>query len=112
MVTKQQIGERVLLRRRQLGWTQKGLAERCGFPYQVISGLERGKQSIYAERLAQLATVLGVSADYLLGLTENPGFRASYTPPSLDELLRNFFGLSDADIQNVKEKMQLSGKEL
>jgi transcriptional regulator with XRE-family HTH domain len=64
------LGMRLWLRRRELGWTQKELAERCGFPYQVISGVERGKQSIYAERLALLACKLGVTSDYLLGLTD------------------------------------------
>jgi transcriptional regulator with XRE-family HTH domain len=68
MVTRQEIGQRVLLRRRALGLTQQELAQRCGFPYQVISGLERGKQSVYAERLEVLARALSVSADYLLGL--------------------------------------------
>ena len=70
MATRQEIGQRVLLRRRELGLTQKELAERCGFPYQVISGLERGRQSIYAERLGVLAEALKVSADVLLGLRD------------------------------------------
>lgn len=68
MVTKEEIGQRVLLRRRTLGMSQKQLAEHCGFPYQVISGLERGRQSVYAERLAAIAEALDVSSDYLLGL--------------------------------------------
>jgi transcriptional regulator with XRE-family HTH domain len=71
MMTRQAIGQRVLLRRRDLGLTQKELAKRCGFPYQVISGLERGRQSIYAERLGVLAKALHVSSDYLLGLSKD-----------------------------------------
>ena len=73
----QTIGQRVLLRRRDLGLSQKALAARCGFPYQVISGLERGRQSIYAERLGLLADALEVSADWLLGRTNAPDARAS-----------------------------------
>jgi transcriptional regulator with XRE-family HTH domain len=68
-VTRKDIGQRVLLRRRALKLTQRQLADRCGCPYQVISGLERGRQSIYAERLATIAQALEVSSDYLLGLT-------------------------------------------
>jgi transcriptional regulator with XRE-family HTH domain len=68
--TRQIMSERLLLRRRQLGLSQQELAERCGFPYQVISGLERGRQSIYAERLKILAQALGVSTDFLLGLSD------------------------------------------
>jgi transcriptional regulator with XRE-family HTH domain len=73
----QTIGQRVLLRRRDLGLSQKDLAARCGFPYQVISGLERGRQSIYAERLGLLADALEVSADWLLGRTNDPDVLAS-----------------------------------
>jgi transcriptional regulator with XRE-family HTH domain len=80
MTTRQEIGQRVLLRRRDLGMTQKELAERCGFPYQVISGLERGRQSIYAERLGVLAEALKVSADMLLGLRDAAD-DADTTPP-------------------------------
>ena len=68
--TRQIMSERILLRRRQLDLSQQELAEQCGFPYQVISGLERGRQSIYAERLKLLAQALRVSTDYLLGLSD------------------------------------------
>jgi transcriptional regulator with XRE-family HTH domain len=64
------LGQRVLLKRRKLGLSQKALATKCGFHYQVISGIERGRQSIYAERVIELAKALGVSSDYLLGLTD------------------------------------------
>ena len=77
MYYTQTIGQRVLLRRRDLGLSQKALAARCGFPYQVISGLERGRQSIYAERLGILADALEVSADWLLGRTNAPDAMAS-----------------------------------
>jgi transcriptional regulator with XRE-family HTH domain len=69
MVTHKEIGERVLLRRRELGMTQQELSEKVGCPYQVISRLESGKQSVLAERLAAIAVALGVSTDYLLGLS-------------------------------------------
>lgn len=69
MVTHKEIGERVLLRRRELGLTQQELSEKVGCPYQVISRLESGRQSILAERLAAIAGALDVSADYLLGLS-------------------------------------------
>jgi len=68
MATNKEIGARVRARRRMLDLTQKQLAAKCSCSYQVINGLERGRQSVYAERLADLAIALGVSADALLGL--------------------------------------------
>ncbi len=64
------LGQRVLVRRRTLKLSQKALAERGGVPSQVISELERDHQDIYSAQLARLAKALGVSADYLLGFTD------------------------------------------
>ena len=63
-------GNRVHIRRRALGLSQKALAAQCGFPYQIISRVEQGHQDVYAERLARIAQHLGVSGDYLLGLSD------------------------------------------
>src|SRR5262245_37172517 len=73
MVTRKEIGERVLLRRRELDMTQGELGKKAGCPYQVISRLENGEQSVWAERLAAIAKALGISTDYLLGLKKNKG---------------------------------------
>jgi transcriptional regulator with XRE-family HTH domain len=74
MVTKADIGQRVRARRRALDLTQKHLAALCGCHYQVINGLERGRQSVYAERLeAVAAATREEAADYLMFLVgDNP----------------------------------------
>jgi transcriptional regulator with XRE-family HTH domain len=66
-----QTGDRVHMCRRALGLSQKQLAAQCGFPYQIISRVEKGHQDLYAQRLALLARHLNVSTDYLLGLTDS-----------------------------------------
>jgi transcriptional regulator with XRE-family HTH domain len=70
MTVKEVLGTRLLLRRRALRLTQRQLAEKMQCPYQLISSLERGHQSLYIERLVDIAQALGVSTDYLLGLSE------------------------------------------
>ena len=65
------LGRRVKTARLLAGLTQKELALRAGgFPYQVVCLVEHGKQGVSGERVAQLASALGVSADWLLGLSE------------------------------------------
>jgi transcriptional regulator with XRE-family HTH domain len=59
------IGKRVHNARRDLGLTQKELADQAGTSLAVISRLEVGHQSVSAERLAAIARVLQVSLDYL-----------------------------------------------
>jgi len=62
------LGKRVLLRRRDLSWTQKELAERTGISANTIARLERGGvQDLRGNAIVRLANALGVSTDYLLG---------------------------------------------
>jgi transcriptional regulator with XRE-family HTH domain len=71
LVSQIEVGRRVRQRRRALDFTQQDLADLCGCPYQVISALERGRQDVYARRFALIAFHLGVTMDYLAGLTND-----------------------------------------
>lgn len=71
------IGERVMLMRRRRGLSQRDLAAMAAMSPTTLNRLEQGLQSVYAERLATLARILDVSADYLLGLPEREGSHAS-----------------------------------
>jgi transcriptional regulator with XRE-family HTH domain len=65
------VGERILLARRRRGIQQKVLAERAQISPKHLSQIETGKVAglhMQAGLLRRIAQVLGVSADYLLGL--------------------------------------------
>jgi transcriptional regulator with XRE-family HTH domain len=64
------IGERVMIIRRRREISQRNLAARAQMSPTALNRLERGLQSVSAERLATLARLLDVSADYLLGLSQ------------------------------------------
>src|SRR5690606_41413199 len=49
------------------------IAEEIGVTPVSYYRYEKGEQTISAEMLAKLADVLGVSADYILGRTDEPG---------------------------------------
>jgi transcriptional regulator with XRE-family HTH domain len=72
MDMKRIIAERLKRQRMREGLNQQELAMLSGIPYQVISRLEHGHQSIYVERIAALATKLHTTIDYLAGLTDDP----------------------------------------
>jgi transcriptional regulator with XRE-family HTH domain len=78
------IGERVMLMRRRRGLTQQDLAARAQMSKTALNRLENGLQSVYVERLATLARLLGVSADYLLGLSQEVQPAPGLTPPRED----------------------------
>jgi plasmid maintenance system antidote protein VapI len=65
------IGERVQREREKHGWSQNELATKARIKQPVISRLESHiQQSVSSDALKRLARVLGVSADYLIGMYE------------------------------------------
>jgi transcriptional regulator with XRE-family HTH domain len=69
MDISERIGERIRLARAKKDWNQSDLARALNKPRQHISQIEQGKQQPRAELLIELADVLGVTTDYLLGRT-------------------------------------------
>ena len=76
------IGERISQARTRRGWNQSELARRLGKPRQHLSQIEQGKQQPRAELLVEIATVLGVSTDYLLGRTHDERPPTDPAPPA------------------------------
>ena len=71
---KYPIGPRLRRLRRSRDLTQHDVARLAGLNVVTISRLEHGtSEQIYADTLGDLACALQVSADYLLGLTEEKG---------------------------------------
>lgn len=73
------LAERLETARKKLGISQMGLAAAMGKNYtqSMISRVENGKSGMLHDALVEASRVLGVSVDYLLGLTDNPGRRLS-----------------------------------
>lgn len=65
-VNLQEIGQRIAIRRKQLGYTQEQMAGMMDVSIQMISNLERGIKSIRIENLINLCQILDVSTDYIL----------------------------------------------
>jgi transcriptional regulator with XRE-family HTH domain len=82
------IGERVMLMRRRRGLGQRDLAALAEMSPTTLNRLEKGLQSVYAERLATIARILEVSADYLLGLPKREEEPAAPAPQPTKRLRR------------------------
>ncbi|WP_424766280.1 helix-turn-helix domain-containing protein [Paenibacillus sp. sgz302251] len=90
--------------RAKRGWSQDELAGRMGMTRANISNYERGlNKNIPSETLKKLADVFGVSADYLLGKSENSDKPKSEFMQRLE--------LSDEEIMN-QYTIVLDGKTL
>lgn len=72
-----QTGNRIRYLRKQMGLTQKQLAERVGVTMSVISYYELRERCPSPDILKKLAYVFHVSADYLLGIDDKKLINAS-----------------------------------
>ncbi|MEP7284851.1 MAG: helix-turn-helix transcriptional regulator [Chloroflexota bacterium] len=68
--------DRLRVLREQRGWSQRELAQHAGLGDTQINKYETGMHDPSATSVKAIAEQLGVSADYLLGLTDHP--RGSY----------------------------------
>ena len=66
------LGKRVALLRKGLGWNQTKLGSILGISQQSVADYEAGARKIPASMLPTLAELFAVSLDELLGLTEKP----------------------------------------
>ena len=68
------VGKRIARGRRSLGMQQVDLAAAMGSDYDrsTLAHVETGRRGISVERIIDCALALGVSSDWLLGLTEDP----------------------------------------
>ena len=66
------IGERIKSLRREKCLTQSELAEQAGISRVALGNYERGDRQPTIEFAAQIADVLNISMDYLLGKTDDP----------------------------------------
>ena len=72
MFSKELFGQRLKEIRRQNKETQQDLAEYLDSAKNSISEIESGKRTTTAEKIALICEHYKISADYLLGLSDDP----------------------------------------
>jgi transcriptional regulator with XRE-family HTH domain len=103
--------------REKSGLTQKKVAATFGLTNFQLSRYESGQSNPDPDLIAKFADFYEVSADYLLGLTDDP------TPATRDKLKKlglkeneeihffNLEGLSDEDIEFIKNQIEFLRKK-
>lgn len=80
------IGQQIVQLRLEKGWTQKELARHVKINVSVMNRIESGDRPVKGEELAELATVLDVTADHLLGI---PNQHISQKREQKNEVIEN-----------------------
>ena len=75
MFDKKLFGARLLELREQKDFSQKAVADLLGVTRTQVSDIENGKSGTNLDRFYQLCEFYQVSADYLLGITDDPTWR-------------------------------------
>lgn len=93
--------------RESYGLTQKALAEKIGIERATVSSYERGGLYPSIENLREICLVFGVSADYLIGLTEIHNMKTGDLSDEqillIDELIQQYQFLNN-QIKEFKTK--------
>ena len=72
MLLKELFGQRVQEIRSLNKETQKSLGDAIGMSANNISEIEHGKKTTVSEKIARICRHYHISADYLLGLSDDP----------------------------------------
>ncbi len=70
MITQYQLGQKIKDLRESLGFSQEEIAQKLDLSRVAISDIERGRRSVDALELSQLAGIFGISTDSLLRIEE------------------------------------------
>ena len=79
---KTDMGDRIAAELRRNGMTQKGLAERVGATDAMISRYISGAREPKPEMIANIATALHTTSDYLLGIEDE-----AYSHPKVRRMI-------------------------
>lgn len=98
------LGDRIKQRRKELGLSQSGLADKVGISYAQIGRYETKDAQPPAKTLTAIADALNVSPDFLIYGNVDEKAKAKLTDP---ELINQFKAIEemDEDDRNVVKKL-------
>jgi len=105
------LGSRIKEYRRKRGFTQSQMADKLNMTEANFSSYERDKSIPPSEKLFQIASILNVSTDYLLGRTEKSENLASGSEV-IAEASEPYYTLTEKDNRDVAKRLQAMMDEL
>lgn len=115
------IGKRIVSLREKRGWTQRELANRVNLNVSVMNRIESNERPVKDSELINLANVLEVSTDYLLGRTETTEpspfekeeveFQAFANDPELQRWYKSLPNSKEEDLRMLRSMWEVIKKE-
>lgn len=99
------IGERIMNRRQQLGWTQADLAFKMGYKTKsAINKIELGINDVSQSKVVRFAEVMNTTVAYLMGWDEQIQIEIKEDPVNMAEL--HFEMIADRDMVEIYEDLK------
>ncbi|MEG7619472.1 helix-turn-helix transcriptional regulator [Enterococcus faecalis] len=115
------IGKKIISLREKRGWTQRELANRVNINVSVMNRIESNERPVKDSELLNLANVLEVSTDYLLGRIDTPAltprendeaeFQAFTNDPELQRWYKSLPNSKEEDLRMLRSMWQVIKKE-
>lgn len=100
------MANRITEARKLAGLSQRELAARMNLKPSTVSGYESGTYDPKSDGLTKIATICGVTVDYLLELTDDPHGSFAVTisdhDPQIEEIVKKCEGLTAQTLEKVK----------
>jgi transcriptional regulator with XRE-family HTH domain len=101
-----EIGTRIKAKRKELGLTQRAVADALHIDRTALTKIETANRAITAEEVMQFAEIFGVSCDWLLGRT-----RAQAPDDFIQEAL-NRYGLSETALGSLEDMATMAESDV
>lgn len=111
------IGKRIISIREKRGWTQRELASRVNLNVSVMNRIESNERPVKDNELLNLANVLEVSTDYLLGRADSPAlkpleieeaeFQAFANNPTLQKWYKELPKSKEEDLEKLRKMWEI-----
>lgn len=111
------IGKRIVSLRESKGWTQRELANRVNLNVSVMNRIEANERPVKDNELLQLANVLDVSTDYLLGRSNSSAltqeekdeaeFQAFANNPTLQKWYKELPKSKEEDLEKLRKMWEI-----
>jgi transcriptional regulator with XRE-family HTH domain len=115
------IGKRIISLREKRGWTQRELANRVNLNVSVMNRIESNDRPVKDSELINLANVLEVTTDYLLGRSETSEpstsekeeveFQAFANDPELQRWYKSLPNSKEEDLRMLRSMWEVIKKE-
>jgi transcriptional regulator with XRE-family HTH domain len=108
------IGNKILKRRLELGYTQDFISKRLGIPQNSVSNIEKGKSGLSIGRLIHISEILKVDLNYFIQMDniDQKNLRIQDLEKTIERLERRNEILELYIIENIEAKKNNSNEKL